>query len=412
MQDTFDISHIRKYRATLHTSTMAGALNKAISERRFKQARCFINSGVNVNSKCQNGKTALIQLCFLEEDSAVISIAARLLKRGAKIDLTDNDGLSALSMAVLRQKENLVGLFLDEAGNLDLNSQDERGNTALFYAADIGNFNILNSLVIALKKYQLSVDVANHEGITPLIQACLKGNAVCANYLINEGKASTNIRDSKFRKTAAEWAKINGIPESALLSRSVSLSNGFIGDEIDEKDEEKQLEENENEHATKTFENEALSCRKTHGSYKVQLRQIYQVYESQLTTSFKLGKKPKPKMKLPINEEGNPPRSSAKSRNLSRTKTTNRLLKRTSLEKPVSRKSPPQKFQRSQSVTDLTKLIVKDSDRLVTAYSPNSQRSRSARSGRVRQESERPTSSRTPSARSMPTVETVVETNE
>lgn len=88
------------------------AVNKAISERRFKQVRFLIDLGANLNLKDREGKTALIQLCFLEPESLAAAIAVRLLKAGAKIDIKDNEGLSAFSTAVKRQKESLVALFL------------------------------------------------------------------------------------------------------------------------------------------------------------------------------------------------------------------------------------------------------------------------------------------------------------
>ena len=378
------------------------ALNKAISERRFKQARSFIDLGVNLNSKCKEGNTALIQLSFDEHEALAISMATRLLKRGAKIDETNNDGLSALSAAVLKQKESMVALFLEEAGNFDLNSKDKRGNTALLYAAQIGNLNILKSLVTALKKYQLSVDVANIDGFTPLMQACVNGNMDCANYLINEGNASLNIRDQKCRRTPVDWAEIKGIPRRVLLNTRKSLSNGFI------EDSRVKLEGKQRE--GRTSEN-SIATRKTNGSYKLQFRQIYQVYEYQLTTSFKPGKKPEPKLLPPIQEEKSDAKGSMRS-HLSKNRTIHRLIKRTSLEKPITQKTPQMKFQRSQSVTDLTKLNVKDSERLVRLSTL--QRTLSARSGRVRQESaERPqTSSRTASVGSIPSGKTVVERNE
>ena len=399
---------ISNYTRRNYTICAMAALNKAISEGRFKQVRCFINLGINVNSKCKNGNTALIQLCSVEKHSLAISMATCLLKRGAKIDATDSNGLSALSTAVLRQNENLVSLFLEEAGNFDLNSKDKRGNTALFYAADTGNFNILNALVTALNKYQLSVDIANHNGFTPLIQACVKGNVDCANYLINEGKASLNIRDNKYRKTAVEWAKIKGIPVRVLLSKSDSSGNGFTGDNKNARFGKNRMEGGQKEDK-KCGSKDAANIQRI-GSYKDQFTQLYKVYECQLTASFKPVKKPKTKLLPPIEQESSSARSSPRvSRYLSRSKSTHRFLKRASLEKSISRKSPQQKFQRSQSVTDLTiRLDLKNSESLVSP--PTMHRSCSARSGGARQELEKlQTDSRAPSASSMPTVETVFE---
>lgn len=392
------------------------ALNKAISERRFKQVRSFIDLGVSLNSKDRDGKTALIQLCFIEPDSLAIAIATCLLKRGAKIDVTDSNGLSALSTAVIRHKEDMVALFLEETGNFDLNSKDKKGNTALFHAANVGNFNILNALVVALKKYQLSVNVANNDGATPLIQACINGDVACAKYLIMEGKACMSIRERVYRKTALEWAKMKGIHE--FISNDNSSHIGVSGNKICAKLEEnphfqrkqRQCLENckkpENYLADSEYRKKEKTC-------KEQLRQVYQIYEWQLTASFKLGRKPPTPIILEstmeeecFNARTKRNSDSPKGRSLAKSGNALKLLKRNSaLANNISRVFPPlQNFQRSQSFGDLTKLNFKDSERRV--YSPTFPRSRSAR---VRQESSGADTVSVSSACSIPTV---FETNE
>ena len=349
------------------------ALNKAISERRFKQARGFITSGVNVNSKCEKGNTALIQLCFLDKDSLAISIATSLLKRGAKIDATNTNGLSALSTAVLSHKENIVALFLEEAGNFDMNSKDKKGKTALFHAASIGNINILKLLINALRKYQLSVDVADNLGMTPLMQACINGKVDCANYLIKEGNASVNIRDKKYRRTALEWAKVKGILGRVLLVHS----------EVNVTDQENGMKEKQRK--DEKWEKE-ITKDNTGGSYRVQFRRIFQAYECQLTASFKPGKQPKPKVLQPTADEGSGVKTFVRSRQFFKGKSTYRLLNRMSLEKTLIRRSSHRMFQRSHSVTDLTGKDLKSAVKLVN--SPSSQRSHSARFRTARQVSE------------------------
>lgn len=360
------------------------AMNKAINERRFKQVRSFIDFGVNLNSKDTDGKTALIQLCSVEPDSLAISIASRLLKRGAKIDVKDRNGLSALSTAVVKQKEDMVALFLKEAGNFDLNSTDMKGNTALFHAAKVGNFNILNALVIALQKYQLSVNVPNNEGTTPLIQACMKGDVVCARFLIKEGKAAMNNRDWIHRKTALEWAKMRGIEEDILLSNADSSR-------VENKMNEKLQRENHYQRRQLRCleegnqpENGVTRCRKWDKTYKDQFLQVYRIYECQLTASFKQGRKPKTKI-LQSTAEGD---NGKKKTNIDFPKGREhfKLMKRNSANN-FPRPYPFQNLQRSQSFTEFTKLVFRDSERQV--YSPPFPRSRSplfTGSRRVRQQ--------------------------
>jgi len=383
------------------------ALNKAICERRFKQVRSFIDLGVNFNWKDRDGKTALIQLCSVEPDSLAISIASRLLKRGAKIDVTDSNGLSALSTAVVKQKEDMVALFLEEAGNFDLNSKDKKGNTALFHAAKVGNFNILNAIVIALQKYQLSVNVPNNEGTTPLIQACMNGDIVCARFLIKEGKAAMNNRDWIHRKTALEWAKIKGIEESILLSNADS---SHVGNKMNEKlPQENHYQRRQLQCLEKGDqpENGFTGRTKWDKTYKDQFLQVYRIYECQLTASFKQGRKPKTKILESTEEDDNAKNKttidSPKGRGAFK------LLKRNSTNN-ISRPFPFQNLQRSQSFTEFTKLSFRDSERHV--YSPPFPRSRSPLSTRSRRVRQQPSGSETRSVLSGCLIPTVFETNE
>lgn len=383
------------------------ALNKAICERRFKQVRSFIDLGVNFNWKDRDGKTALIQLCSVEPDSLAISIASRLLKRGAKIDVTDSNGLSALSTAVVKQKEDMVALFLEEAGNFDLNSKDKKGNTALFHAAKVGNFNILNAIVIALQKYQLSVNVPNNEGTTPLIQVCMNGDIVCARFLIKEGKAAMNNRDWIHRKTALEWANIKGIEESILLSNTDS---SHVGNKMNEKlPQENHYQRRQLQCLEKGNqpENGFTGRRKWDKTYKDQFLQVYRIYECQLTASFKQGRKPKTKILESTEEDDNAKKKttidSPKGRGAFK------LLKRNSTNN-ISRPFPFQNLQRSQSFTEFTKLSFRDSERHV--YSPPFPRSRSPLSTRSRRVRQQPSGSETRSVLSGCLIPTVFETNE
>ncbi|XP_022798797.1 uncharacterized protein LOC111336892 [Stylophora pistillata] len=392
------------------------ALNKAISERRFKQVRFLIDLGTNLNLKDSEGKTALIQLCFLEPESLAVAIAVRLLKGGAKVDITDNEGLTAFSTAVKRQKESLVALFLDENGNFDLNSRDKKGNTALFYAADVGNLKILSAIVLALKKFQLSVNVPNTQGFTPLMQACINGDVITAKYLITEGNACLNSRDWNHKRTALEWAKTKGIQESVLLTNDNSTYNGLSKGNMCGA----LVEDNPQTRQSQCFGKKAceqdLGCRKGQRTYKDQLRQVYQVYEWQLTASFKLRKKTKQidtASDLSEEQRNGDTRTRKNtdlptSRNFFKGVTTAKLLKRNSVlaNKNVPHPFPFPNFRRSLSFTDLTKFD--NSERRIDSPTlPRIGSAQSRRLGKVQQEFPHEEA-----RSSSPTIPTVLEVNE
>ncbi|EDO42585.1 predicted protein, partial [Nematostella vectensis] len=100
-----------------------------------------------------------------------VVFAKLLVDNGAKIALKDKHGRNAVMKAVLSEKEKLLTLFLTRVSSFNINDRDKKGNTALFYAASIGNFHILRKLVVVYRKFRLSVDVTNKDGMTPLIQA-------------------------------------------------------------------------------------------------------------------------------------------------------------------------------------------------------------------------------------------------
>ena len=295
----------------------------------------------------------------------------------------------------------MVVLFLEEAGNFDLNSKDKKGNTALFHAANVGNFNILNALVIALQKYQLSVNVPNNEGTTPLMQACMNGDIICARFLIKDGKASMNNRDWINGMTALEWAKINGIEESILLPNADS-SRVKMNEKLPQENHYQRRQWQCLEKANQP-EKGVTGRRRWDKTYKDQFLQVYRIYECQLTASFKQGRKPKTKI-LESTEEGNNTNDDSR-----KEREAFKLLKRNSVNN-ISRPLPFKNLQRSQSFTEFTKLVFRDSGKRV--YSPPFPRSRSpllTGSRRVRQEL---SGSETRSVLQGCSIPTVFETNE
>ena len=79
------------------------------------------------------------------------------------------DGSELLLDAVKVQKESSVKLLLDQ--QLDINYQDEKGNTALHYAAELDSNEILNLLL----EHKANVEISNDEDMTALQMAVYKG---------------------------------------------------------------------------------------------------------------------------------------------------------------------------------------------------------------------------------------------
>jgi len=67
--------------------------------------------------------------------------------------------------------------------NVDLNIQNDKGRTALWYAVDFKNSELTNQLLNA----HAAIDLADKQGITPLIQAVIKNCYYCVEKLVTFG---------------------------------------------------------------------------------------------------------------------------------------------------------------------------------------------------------------------------------
>jgi hypothetical protein len=239
-----------------------------------------------------------MEICFLEDEVNVVKMAKRLLRNGAKLGLRDKKGRSAFSYACQLGREQLVTLLIDEAHTFDPNSSDNKGKTALHYTAISGNLTILKMLLKTFKKFKLSVDKTNERGETPLMCASKAGHFSCAKYLVEEGKASTQIRDNVEFKTAEEW---KGAQHEVLTStQSFSLTS---------LQHEGQFSKTFKRISTMSTKlNNCQDIRRPHtaperlinGSsqakknYKKDLHCLFQIYEKHVSSAFLPGIKQKP----------------------------------------------------------------------------------------------------------------------
>ena len=272
------------------------ALSSAIREKRFTQVKLLLDIGVDINRRDSDMRTALMQLCFLEDEAKAAKYAKILLQRGAKVGLKDKTGLTVLSHACKRGQEQLVSIMLEEASDFDLNSQDKQGNTALHYAAMSGNFVVLNLLLSKLKRFKLSVDMLNKKGETPLIVASKSGNFFCARILISEGKASKGARDFVEFKTADEWGRTKESLRSASKSplfRVMQLPPRSSIDSTSRGSLNNHLPSKKSNDRPNTAPGNLLS-QANEKSHRENLRDLFRVYEGHVSSAFRRGVKPKP----------------------------------------------------------------------------------------------------------------------
>ncbi|XP_069043472.1 photoreceptor ankyrin repeat protein [Lepisosteus oculatus] len=147
----------------------------------------------------------LYQACAQNDAQAL----ARVLERGVtpeEVMELDINGRNGLMLASYKGFVDITA-GLDHCPYLDVNHQDNDGNTALMIAAQAGHSTIVNHLL----NYYPGVDteVRDKRGFTALIKAAMQGRDDCVAALLMAG-AELDATDQTRGKTAREWAVQTG----------------------------------------------------------------------------------------------------------------------------------------------------------------------------------------------------------
>ena len=131
----------------------------------------------DVDLQNDNGTTALI-LAVLR---GYLNIVRVLADAGADFDLLDDHSMTALLWAVLRNDLNMVRFIVSNT-RADIDLQVRGGLTALMWAAWEGHLEIVKTLVLAGASLK-----GNDDGANALDYAVLAGHTDVANYLMEAG---------------------------------------------------------------------------------------------------------------------------------------------------------------------------------------------------------------------------------
>ncbi len=135
--------------------------------------------------------------------------ARRLLLGGKSPNLSDNDNRTALMWAVIAGRLETASEIVGFKPRLE--AADVLGNTALFYAADRGEPELIDLLV----KGGAPVDAENRQGATPLIAAARAGHDLAIRRLL-AAKADPRRTDYS-GKSALDWAREGRSPSIVRL---------------------------------------------------------------------------------------------------------------------------------------------------------------------------------------------------
>ncbi len=188
-----------------------------------KDIVCFLcEKGVDIDALNQRGQTPLM-LALQARNMEIVSF---LLDRGAGIFFKDNEGCGIIEYFekgyyLLRETEQLKCLRLLCQKGVDLNAQDQNGETILMRQIGKKNWKIVNLLL----KYNPDVNVQDNCGCTALMRAVEGENIKLVHRLLRNG-ADVCLKDN-----------LGG----TAFNLAVRMGNLSIVQEIYAKMEEKQV---------------------------------------------------------------------------------------------------------------------------------------------------------------------------
>ena len=173
------------------------ALNAALVTRFDPNVRDKETHTTALDYAVRNGNREMIQV---------------LLSANVDVNSKDEDGQTALMMLTERATSEIVWDLVNAGAKV--NSRDKDGDTALITIAEENNVEALKALLDAGAK----VDASNRDGETAMMKAAASGLVNNVRALIMAG-ADVNARDKK-GKTALMYAKENNEPAVARLLKA------------------------------------------------------------------------------------------------------------------------------------------------------------------------------------------------
>lgn len=199
--------------------------NKLISTVLYKdiaEVEKVLAEGVDINQQDGNGYTSLIWACSFSSDENYREKAKLLISEGANVNISTNEGNTALIEAAGNSPE-IFDLLLEKGADLNAKKKD---GTGAYYNCMIGlvlkGHNTLQVVAKHLLSNGANVDEApvsgDLQGFTPLIFAA-RGNKIdVVNFLIENG-ANVNAKNVK-EQTPLSLAEKAGNAEIVIILKA------------------------------------------------------------------------------------------------------------------------------------------------------------------------------------------------
>ncbi|KAJ8012061.1 hypothetical protein DPEC_G00064770 [Dallia pectoralis] len=146
-------------------------------------------------------------------NSIIVKVMIRQGVTEDEVRETDKNNRSGLIIACYMGWVDVV-MALSQCPHIDVNWQDNEGNTALMTAAQAGHIMISSYLVNYFSN--LDIERRNCHGFTALMKAAMQGRADVVRMLMMSG-ADVEARDYSRKMTSREWALFTSRYETAFL---------------------------------------------------------------------------------------------------------------------------------------------------------------------------------------------------
>ncbi|KAM5235388.1 ankyrin repeat domain-containing protein 63 [Ctenodactylus gundi] len=134
-----------------------------------------------IDCRAEQGRTPLMVAVGLPDPAMRSRFVRLLLEQGAAVNLRDERGRTALSLACERGHLDAVQLLVQYSG--DPEATDAAGNSPVMWAAACGHGAVLEFLVRSFRRLGLRLDRTNRAGLTALQLAAARGHGTCVQAL-------------------------------------------------------------------------------------------------------------------------------------------------------------------------------------------------------------------------------------